>query len=300
MMHQLIEAFLTAHRQASAKGSIVNLCSELDREALALYAKSQQLAKKRLRGKRAGKHSSRILQESLAVLLTHALEQANLCDLNSYTLLSQAVKRWCPWQLAGQKSCLIVQQKLLALLPAARQKQQLQQTCREYREHLKTVMEKHACDDQAQARMIAICGQTKLFGAPPIDKRPQVKPIIDSRPFIDQLAADPAHFKVKRNSSLSSVLDKQRAVNALQATLKNPVKSAFAQIRDFRRIFDIERAVIEKSRDSASMKFIKIVATVLSIGLAYVWGGIWKVKGKTTADNLQQSLQLKVPQTQAL
>jgi hypothetical protein len=291
-MHQLIECFLAANRLAAAAGSIVSICQALDREALAVYAHAQAEAARRLCGKKAeAANAQRILKDALAVALTKILSQIDLSDSAAYALLRQAVDRWCPWQLSQQKSCLLLRQTLLTLLPAARQKQKLEQLCRDYRAHLKIEIEKYTHDDHTQARIAATYGSTLLFGAPALEEgRAQVKLVRDSRPVIERMAANPAHYQLDESLPLTAVLNKYRVVSALQNTLKTPVKSASAQLRDFRQTFDADRAVIEKDRDSVGMKFIKVVATLLSLGLAYACG-IWQVKGKIATDNIQRNLQ---------
>lgn len=291
-MHQLIECFLTANRLAAAAGSIVSISQELDREALAVYASAQAETARRLCGKKADAlNAQRILKDILSVSLTQILSQTDLNEPVAYALLKKAIDRWCPWQLSRQKSCILLQKTLLTLLPVARQKQKLEKLCRDYRTHLKIEIEKYTHSDHTQTRIAATYGQTLLFGAPPaLEGRAQVKLVHDSRPLIDRIASDPTHYQLNDNLPLTAALNKYRVVNALQNTLKTPIKSAHAQLQDFRRTFDEGRAVIEKNRDSVGMKFIKVVATALSLGLAYICG-IWQVKGKAVTDNIQHNLQ---------
>ncbi len=294
-MHQLIECFLAANRLAAAAGSIVSISQELDREALAVYAYAQMEAARRLCGKKTDAlNAQRVLKDILAVSLTQILSQTDLNEPVAYALLKKAIDRWCPWQLSQQKSCLLLQKTLLTLLPVVRQKQKLEKLCRDYRTHLKIEIEKYSHDDPTQARIAATYGQTLLFGAPPAQGRAQVKQVYDSRSVIDRIAIEPANYQSNDSSPLGVVLNKYRVVSALQNTLKTPIKSAPAQLQDFRRTFDKERAVIEKNRDSMGMKFIKVVATALSLGLAYICG-IWQVEGKVVTDNIQRSLHLQTP-----
>ena len=65
-------------------------------------------------------------------------------------------------------------------------------------------------------------------------------------------------------------------------------------MKDFRAQFKIQRPVIEQDRDSWAMKFAKGVATVLSLGVAWLCG-IWNVKGQETAGDLQTTLDKPLP-----
>jgi len=65
--------------------------------------------------------------------------------------------------------------------------------------------------------------------------------------------------------------------------------STYQQLQNFKHIFQSQRKIIEKDRDSWGMKFIKGVATVLSLGIAWACG-IWNVKGQQAAQKMDQAL----------
>ena len=218
----------------------------------------------------------------------------DLLNVSHYSALGNAIRRWCPWQPNQQQVCLEVQKTLLTLLPVARQKQELQQLCQGYRNHLAVAVEKEAKNDSEQNYMVNTQKRTLLFGAPPVNGRAQVKMVTDARPSAEKLVTGPTRAVGKPDQPLSLAVQKYQAVSALQATLNTPVKSAPEQMKDFRAEFKTQRPVIEQDRDSWAMKFAKGVATVLSLGAAWLCG-IWNVKGQEAANGLQTTLDKPLP-----
>ncbi len=194
-----------------------------------------------------------------------------------------------PWQPNQQQICIKVQQTLLNLLPVARQKQELRQLCQEYLDHLAVEVEKEAKADSEQNYFVSSNSRTLLFGAPPVNERTQVTRVIDSRPPVEKLATEPTRTIGKSGKPLFLAVQKYQAMSTLQATLSTPVKSAPEQLKDFQNQFKKQREVIEQDRDSWAMKFVKGVATVFSIGIAWACG-IWNIKGKEAAKGLQTVL----------
>ncbi len=122
-----------------------------------------------------------------------------------------------------------------------------------------------------------------------MNERAQVTGVTDARTPVEKLTAEPTRTMGKPDQSPPLVVQKYQAVSALQATLSTPVKSAPEQLKDFREQFKKQREVIEQGRDSLAMKFVKGVATVLSVGIAWACG-IWNIKGKEAAKGLQTVL----------
>ncbi len=179
---------------------------------------------------------------------------------------------------------------MLALLPAAQQKQQLGVVCQEYKAHLTLEIERQVKNDHEQAYLACSNSRTALCGAEPIANRPQIRMVTDKRSPIERLAAEPSRYIQNPDKTLTLALQKYQTVSQLQATLATPVKSATEQVKDFNQVFKAQRSVLEKDRDSLAMKFMKSVATVLSLGIA--WGlGIWGIKGKVATDKVQQMLE---------
>ncbi len=204
--------------------------------------------------------------------------------------MTGAIKRWCPWKKEKQKACLQVQKVLLTLLPAAQQKQQLGALCQEYKAHLKNGIEEEVKNNHEFAYITCSTSRTIIFGAAPVADRPQVSLVKDKRSPVERLAAEPSRYLLNPDRPLALALQKYQTVSQLEATLATPVKSATEQVKDFNQVFKAQRSLLEKDRDSLAIKFLKGVATVLSLGIA--WGlGIWGVKGKVAAGKVQQVLE---------
>jgi hypothetical protein len=286
-MSKLIENFLTTHRQSLAKNSIVNINLALDQETLEIYAQAQQETRRRTKN-RSTKVTERILNNALAMRLTLLLEKTDLLNAN-YSSMTKAIKRWCPWQKDKQQACLQVQKVLLRLLPAVQQKQQLRVLCQEYKAHLKNQIEKEIKNNDFTHITCSVT-RTIMFGAPPVADRPRISLVEDKRSPVERLASDPSRYILNPDKPFDLALQKYQAVSKLEAALSTPVKSATEQVKDFNQIFKIQRPLLEKDRDSLAMKFLKGVATVLSLGIA--WGlGIWEIKGKIAAGKVQQVLE---------
>ncbi len=288
-MRKLMEQFLETHRKSLAVNSIVNINMDIDRETLEIYAQAQNEAQKRSRNKSA-EAADRILNNALAVRLTPLLAKIDLLNAANYRILTGAIKRWCPWQKDKQKACLQVQKVLLTLLPAAQQKQQLETLCQEYKAHLKNWIEEEVKNNHDYAYITCSTSRTMIFGAAPVADRPQISLVKDKRSPVERLAAEPSRYLLNPDKPLALALQKYQTVSQLEATLATPVKSATEQVKDFNQVFKAQRSLLEKDRDSLAIKFLKGVATVLSLGIA--WGlGIWGVKGKVTAGKVQQVLE---------
>ena len=120
--------------------------------------------------------------------------------------------------------------------------------------------------------------------------RSQIMLVKDRRSPVDRLASEPSRYIQDPDKPLDRALQKYQAVSQLEAALATPVKSATEQVKDFNQVFKVQRPLLEKDRDSLAMKFLKGVATVLSLGIA--WGlGIWGIKGKVAAEKIQQVLE---------
>jgi hypothetical protein len=291
-MSKLIEQFLETHRQCTAQNSVFNISQRLDHEALAIVKQAQAETQRRSKGKNAdANHQQKLFNAILAAHLTRLLDKVDLLNVTRYSTLANAIRRWCPWQSGQQQRCLEVQKTLLTLLPVTRQKQELRQLCQNYRNHLAVEVEKEAKNDSQQNYVINIQRGTL---APPVKEHAQIKMIADSRSSVEKLAMGPTRAIGKPDQPMSLTVQKYQAVSALQATLNTPVKSATEQMKDFRAQFKIKRPVIERNRDSWATKFAKGVATVLSLGVAWLYG-IWNVKGQKTADEVQATLDKPLP-----
>lgn len=294
-MSKLIEQFLETHHQCTAQHSLFNISQTLDQEAQEVIKQARAESQRRSKGKTPdANHQQKVFNAALAVHLTRLLDKVDLLNITQYTTLGNAIRRWCPWQSGQQQACLELQKTLLTLLPVARQKQELRQLCQDYRNHLAVEVEKEAKNDSEQHYTVSTQKGTLLFGAPPVNERAQIKMVTDSRPSIEKWVAEPTRAIGKSDQPSSLAVQKYQAVSALQATLTTPVKSATEQMKDFRAEFKTKRKVIEQDRDTWAMKFAKGVATVLSLGVAWLCG-IWNVKGQEAAGGLQTTLDKPLP-----
>jgi hypothetical protein len=292
IMSKLIEQFLETHRQCTAQNSVFNISPALDQEALAIVEQVHAESPNRNRSNQKPGDTERQQKRfntALAARLTRLLDKVDLLSKTHYDTLRNAIQRWCPWQANQQQRCLQVQQTLLTLLPAAQKKQELRQLCQEYKNHLTAEIETQAKKDSAQSYFVCSNNRTLLFGAPLENGRKQVQRVIDARPPVEKLLAEPTRDIGKPSQPPSLAVQKYQAVSALQATLSTPVKSATEQLKDFREQFKHQRKVIEQDRDSWAMKFVKGVATVFSFGIAWACG-IWNIKGKEAIGKLQTTL----------
>jgi len=64
------------------------------------------------------------------------------------------------------------------------------------------------------------------------------------------------------------------------------------RLDDFKFLFKATKQHLEKSRDTGTVKFLKTVATVLTAGLAALFG-IWSVRGKSVTNNMERILKNK-------
>lgn len=287
-MSKLIEQFLETHRHCTAQGSVFNISKELDQEALAMIEQAQAETQTRSKGKESTQQQ-KIFNKVLDARLTRLLDKVDLLNKAHYDTLRKAIHRWCPWQANQQQRCLQVQKSLLTLLPVVCQKQELRELCQEYKNHLTVEIESQAKKDSEQNYFITTQSRTLLFGAPLVNERAQVIRVTDARSPVEKLTTEPTRTMGKSDQPPPLVVQKYQAVSALQATLNTPVKSAPEQLKDFREQFKQQRKVIEQDRDSWAMKFVKGVATLFSVGIAWACG-IWNVKGKEATKGLQTVL----------
>jgi len=63
-------------------------------------------------------------------------------------------------------------------------------------------------------------------------------------------------------------------------------------VKEFKTLFNFTKKHLEKSRDTGTMKFIKGIVTVFTMGLAALFG-IWDVKGKKATNQIEAILEKK-------
>jgi hypothetical protein len=289
-MSKLIENFYNIYHQTVAQNSNTDINAILDFEAVKIYDQVLAENQKRFTGKVVNPNrQQRLLDMALAARLTQLLSKTNLLKFGNYEKLKYAIKHWSPKQNATNKSCVRVKQALLIILPMICKKQQLQKLCQEYQEHLKVEIEDYTKSKHEQEYFKCINSRTLLFGAPPVSKHNSVKLISDPRSVVTRIVEKSPQMIKNPSTSLALALQKYRVVNELQKTLTIPIKSALEQITDFRSVFNCRRQIIEKNRDSATIKFLKGIATFLTLGFACTLG-IWNVRGEVLTDYIEDVL----------
>ena len=183
-MKKLISLFLEIHRQNQALNSSFNISKELDLEALSVFEECQRSCKHyKLKSQRKFYIMlNRVLDSRLTILLN----SVDLLNPKTYADLTNAIDNWCPWQSRRQTHCLKIKNNLLKLLPAARQKQQLQKLCSEYREHLQVELETRLQQQHQQAYLACSMRSTAVFAAPPQSNKEQAKVVKDGRTVLDK------------------------------------------------------------------------------------------------------------------
>ena len=103
---------------------------------------------------------------------------------------------------------------------------------------------------------------------------------------MDRFVADHPHGISNGSNSLNAAIKKYAAVNTMESTLNTP-QPVHQQLQRFKQTYQLQSKIIEKDRDSWGMKFMKGVATVLSLGIAWACG-IWNVKGQQASERLRK------------
>ena len=98
-----------------------------------------------------------------------------------------------------------------------------------------------------------------------------------------------SHTEILRseNTNLNDAIQKYHALSSLNEKL-NSKAPVIQQLSDFRNAFKECRKIITQQQDSAGLVFLKIVASIFSLGLAVAFG-IWKTEGQrveTRIDNI--------------
>lgn len=272
-------------------------------EALSLFEKAIQHAKQKAKNKAKKEieknHSPLVPTETqIAIALEKPLRQSlshlNLCDPALYQTLYQAIHRWQPQliseNLKKQQQCGLIQNTLLSLLPKIRQdqqKQQLETACAAYQTYLKTIIETEMdkrCPPRPYTHQIR--ADLAVHTAHEVTNHPDDYVVIYGRDVDSFAMSQPPLADYPRPLRLA--IEKYQAVSTLHQTLQTQ-KPVEAQLKAFHQVYETRRELIEKNRDSAATTFLKVIATVFTVGLAAVCG-IFSSKGKQTSDHIQRTL----------
>src|SRR5205823_4724447 len=93
------------------------------------------------------------------------------------------------------------------------------------------------------------------------------------------------------NQPCKIALIKYQVINQLKAALADPTKLPIEKLNEFQKIFNENKKIIQKRRDAPTIHFLKIVATIFTLGLTAPYFWLWnKPKGTFFAKNVSQTL----------
>jgi hypothetical protein len=226
-------------------------------------------------------------KNAISVRVTEELMRVNLTDTKQFNAVFSALEDWQPDQ-----KCQRVRKALLDALPKAQQKQQLQVICHDYKVHLKEEIVSELKDKHPQ-EYAQFTANRKIKGVPLPDSGQLPQQATQAGGNMDRFVADHPNGIPNGSDGLNAAFKKYAAVNTLvnSLTIPQPVNT---QLLSFKQTFQSQSKIIEKDRDGWSMKFMKGVATILSLGIAWACG-IWDVKGQKAAEKITQALQPPAP-----
>lgn len=155
----------------------------------------------------------------------------------------------------------------------------LARQCADYRGYLLTTL-----DHGLQS---VISGYSKDWAHPKYDEN-DFKSYCNSRRDLFKNSSHYVNDNIDRSTKLA--VAKYIAVCNLESSLKNQDHSATKKIIEFKKILDNVKPTIEARRDSKSIKFLKDLATVLTVGIASKVFGLWKVKGTEARKGFEETL----------
>ncbi len=226
-------------------------------------------------------------KNAIGARVTAELMRVNLADTQQFNAVFSALEDWQPDQ-----KCQIVRKVLLNVLPQARQKQQLQVICQDYKLHLKEDIV-HELKDKHPQEYALFTANKKIRGVPLPDSGKLPQQVTQAGKNMDRFVADHPQGIPNGSKSLNAAIKKYAAIDAMVSTLSTP-QPVHQQLQSFEKTFQSQSKIIEKDRDSWGTKFMKGVATVLSIGIAWACG-IWNVKGQQAAEKITETLKPPAP-----
>ena len=226
-------------------------------------------------------------KNAIGARVTAELMRVNLTNPQQFNAVFQAIEDWQP-DLKSQP----IRKVLLQILPQARQNQQLQVICQDYKAHLKTDIVNELKENYPQ-EYAQFTANRKIRGVPLPDSGKLPQPITQAGGNMDRFVADYPQGIPNGSDSLNAAIKKYATVNTMASTLTTP-QPIDQQLQNFKQTFQSHSKIIEKDRDSWGMKFVKGVATVLSLGIAWACG-IWNVKGQQAAEKMTEVLKPPAP-----
>lgn len=96
---------------------------------------------------------------------------------------------------------------------------------------------------------------------------------------------DPWDNKIQGNASLKDAIEKYKVVHQMYLSVSDSLEPVQQRIANFTQILEKNRSVIEKRRDSAGMTFLKVIASILSLGIATPF--LFSSKGADVSDKME-------------
>ena len=156
----------------------------------------------------------------------------------------------------------------------------LESACNEYKKHLQTVITKDL--EKTNPDLV------KNNKAPVSVATPATPAVTNN---LDTLAEE-IFTKKKEYPAMTEpckvALEKYYVMKELQGALNQSQVKMSDKLINFKKIFSANRQYLEKRRDTETEHFLKIVATVFSLGIAAPW--LWNVKGAEVAKNIDVTL----------
>ncbi len=281
----LIHLLLQTKAKPELGDSKQDRLQRLNRQATLLYDQASREAE-HYSSAISGKPSD-VQRAAIAARVTAELARVNLANTQQFNAVFAAIEDWQPDQ-KGQ----VVRKVLLNVLPQARQKQTLQVICQDYKLHLKEDIVNELKENHPQEYAQFTANQ-KIRGVPLPDSGQLPQQVTQAGSNMDRFVADHPQGIPNGSDSLNAAIKKYAAVHTIASTLNTP-QPIDRQLQSFKQTFQSQSKIIEKDRDGWGMKFMKGVATVLSLGIAWACG-IWNVKGQQAAEKITETLKPPAP-----
>lgn len=261
---------------------------QLNHQAVLLYDQTWQEAKN---------YNSHLQTEDkwgevfAAVLSKKITEDLEAIDWMVQHNCDDIVRALNAWQFSTDdpafKQCQAVREVLIKLVPIAPKKQKLLALCQEYKLYLKADIEKRLQRDHPLVYEHYTAHRRDIASPPP---GAGLMPILIIKPGknMERFIARNRGGLRRGKKSLNTAIKKYAVVSALEKTLIQP-KPLPTQLADFHWKFHEQRAILNKDRDTALLKFVKGIVTLFSAGIA-VAAGMWSVKGKIFGNQLHSTL----------
>lgn len=281
-MSKLINALLHHHIPASHAHLPLKRNIALAQEAHAIFHDAAE----NMRTHRQGffqeyRATVNAIDQNMLWRVTQELAVVNLRRSSRYRKIQQALESWNPALEIHPREGQAVKQALALALPAAQQRQKLQRICDRYKGHLQAeILDALVSDHSDVFHRIEQAAATPATDS--ADRSQNSRRIRHWEAFF---AREIRQLAVPENTPLKKAIQKYDSICAFQETLQT-AKPVTEQIQDFKNMLIHQKTTLEMHRDSLMTRFLKVIAAVLTLGMA-VAGGIFDVKGEQAVNDMQ-------------